>query len=148
MLLGLLLGPSLIGSAVCNFARMTCLEVEDPAPVRVLAHEGDLRPIGRPCRHVVFPALGRVGDLADMTSVWVHREDSGLGLIGIEPAAKGDLTVSGSSATALALVVLLATAATGAQCQRNCANHKHRNQHGDHQYKPASHNASPFPVGE
>src|SRR5215207_3647071 len=111
MLLGLLLGPSLIGSAVCNFARMTCLEVEDPAPVRVLAHEGDLRPIGRPCRHVVFPALGRVGDLADMASVGVHREDSTLGLIGIEVAAKDDLTVAGTiTARALVLFVIASAA--------------------------------------
>src|SRR5918993_5838486 len=110
MLLGLLLGPSLIGSAVCNFARMTCLEVEDhdPAPVRVLAIEGDLRPIGRPLGMFVVPALGRVGDLADMSSVGVHREEHIVFLLNIyvEIAPKGDLPVPGST-SALALVVFV-----------------------------------------
>src|SRR5215208_8469556 len=110
MLLGPLLGPSLIGSAVCNFARLTCLEVEDhdPAPVRVLAHEGDLRPIGRPLGIFVVPALGRGCDLADMSSVWVPREEHIVFLLNIyvEIAPKGDLPVPGST-SALALVVFV-----------------------------------------
>src|SRR5215211_9540224 len=122
----MLLGPSLIGSAVRNFARITCGWVDDHDPTHALvdplAIEGDLRPIGRPCRQFVEPALGRVCDLADMAPVWVHREERSLGMIGIEPAAKDDLTVGGSTTTALALVVLSssatlsrALASTGAQ---------------------------------
>ena len=75
----MLLGPSLIGSAVCNFARIACLEVvdRDPAhvPVGSLTMEGDPVPIGRPRRIVVIPALGRVGDLADTAPIGVHREE-------------------------------------------------------------------------
>src|SRR5215212_8714975 len=130
----MLLGPSLIGSAVCNFARMACLEVvdRDPAhvPVGSLTMEGDPLPIGRPRRIVVIPALGRVGDLADMAPIGVHRENRALSVIGIEPAAEDDLPFGGSSATALALVVPLASitisralASTGAQCQSNESYH-------------------------
>src|SRR5829696_4410863 len=108
---------------------MACSGVEDHDPAHALvdplAIEGEPLPIGRPHRIFVAPAFGGVGDLADMTSVWIHREDSALGLIGVEVAAKGDLTVGGSSATALALVLLAvaalsrALASTGAQCQSN-----------------------------
>jgi hypothetical protein len=67
-----------------------------------------------------------------MASVGVHREDCALALIRIEKATKGDLTVGGSTtAAALALLVLLTTA--GAQCQRNPAYNKHRNQRRGHQ---------------
>src|SRR5215212_8336732 len=104
------LGPSLIGSAVCNFARIACLEVEDsdPAHVRVgsLTMEGDPLPIGRPRRIVVEPALRRVGDLADMAPIGVHREERTLSVIGIEPAAKDDLTAGGSTTTARACCAL------------------------------------------
>ena len=106
----MLLGPTLIGPAVCNLTRIACLEVEDRDPAHVpvgsLTMEGDPLPIGRPRRIVVAPALGRVVDLADMAPIGVHREKRALSVIGIEPAAKDDLTVGGSSATALALVVL------------------------------------------
>src|SRR5215212_11868945 len=122
----MLLGPTLIGSAVCILARSACLEVEDRDPANVIAGfltmEGDPLPIGRPRRIVVEPALGRVCDLADMAPIGVHREERTLGMIGIEPAAKDDLTVGGRTTTALALVVLLssailsrALASTGAQ---------------------------------
>src|SRR5215208_8409699 len=94
-------GVPVIGSAVCNLAHIACIEVEDHDPAHALVDsltiEGDLRPIGRPLRHVVAPALGGVGDLADVASVWVHLEDRCLGLFGIEVAAKGDLTVPAST---------------------------------------------------
>src|SRR5215213_6666774 len=110
----MLLGPTLIGPAVCNLMRIACLEVEDRDPAHVpvgsLTMEGDPLPIGRPRRIVVIPALGRVGDLADMAPIGVHREERPLSVIGIEPAPKDDLPVGGSSATALALVVLSSTA--------------------------------------
>jgi hypothetical protein len=56
----------------------------------------------------VVPALGRVGDLADMSSVWVHREEHIVFLLNIyvEIAPKGDLPVPGST-TARALVVFV-----------------------------------------
>src|SRR5215204_3946248 len=73
------------------------------------AMEGDLRPIGGPRRKEVAPALGGVGDLADMASIRVHREDGALGPFKIQVAAKDDQTVGGSSASARALVVLLAS---------------------------------------
>src|SRR5215217_2605813 len=57
-----------------------------------------------------------VGDLADVASVGVHREESALGLIRIEVAPKDDLTVPGR-ATARALVVVLFVIAF-ATCQR------------------------------
>ena len=44
-----------------------------------LAIEGDLLPIGGPCRGAVTPALWGMGDLADMASTRVHREDGALG---------------------------------------------------------------------
>src|SRR3712207_8917548 len=47
--------------------------------------------------------FGGMGDLADVASVGVHREESALGLIRIEVAAKDDLTVPGST-TSRALV--------------------------------------------
>ena len=130
----MLLGPTLIGPAVCNLTRIACLEVEDRDPAHVpvgsLTMEGDPLPIGRPRRIVVIPALGRVGDLADMAPIGVHREKRALSVIGIEPAAEDDLTVGGSSATALALVVpsssitlCRALASTGAQCQSNESYH-------------------------
>src|ERR671921_675233 len=110
----MLLGPTLIGSAVCNLARIACLEVEDRDPAYVIAGfltmEGDPLPIGRPRRIVVEPALGRVGDLAEMAPIGVHREERTLGLIGIEPAAKDDLTVGGSAANAPAFVLLSSSA--------------------------------------
>src|SRR5215204_7552663 len=73
------------------------------------AMEGDLRPIGGPRRKEVAPALGGVGDLADMASIRVHREDGALGPFKIQVAAKDDQTVGGSSASARALLVLLAS---------------------------------------
>src|SRR5215212_2924120 len=117
--------------AVCgDLARITRVGVYDHdlaiALVDGPAIEGDPLPIWRPRRVVVAPAFGGVCDLADMASIGVHREERALGLIGIEPAAKDDLTVGGSGATALALIVPLASitlsralASTGAQCQSN-----------------------------
>src|SRR5215207_2518812 len=75
-----------------------------------LANEGEPLPIGGPLRKGVAKALGGVGDLADMASVGVHREDCGVGLIGIEVAAKGDLTVGSSTTAGRAL--LFSTTAT------------------------------------
>src|SRR5215212_3431300 len=130
----MLLGPPLIWSTVDNFVGIAGVGVEDHDPthalIRSLALEGDLLPIGRPHWGVVAPAFGRVRDLVDMAPIGVHREESTLGLIGIEVAAEDDLTVGGSSATALALVVPLASitlsralASTGAQCQSNESYH-------------------------
>ena len=105
------LSPSPIGYAVCDTARKAGVDVDDqdPAPMAMRAEplwvphtpamEGDLRPIGGEGRGVVAPALGGMGDLADVASIGVHREDG--------VAAKDDQTVSGSSATARALLVLL-----------------------------------------
>src|SRR5215218_11329342 len=113
----MLLGPSLIRSAVCNLAHVARFGVEDHDAahhlVDSLALEGDLCPIGGPHRGVVAPALWGVGDLAYMASIGVHREDCALGLIRTEPAAKDDLTVPGR-ATARALVVFIIVSATGA----------------------------------
>jgi hypothetical protein len=53
-----------------------------------------------------------VGDLADVASVGVHREDSALGLLGIEVAPKDDLTIPAST-TVRALVVFVIVSATG-----------------------------------
>src|SRR5215204_7397466 len=109
----MLLGPPLIWSTVGNFVRIAGVGVEDHDPthalIRSLALEGDLLPIGGPHRGVVAPAFGRVRDLVDMVSVWMHREDSALGLIGVEVAAKGDLTAGCSRTAARALVVPLAS---------------------------------------
>src|ERR671921_2328742 len=93
-----------------NLARIAWLEVEehDPACALVdpLAGEGDPLPIRRPRRPIVFPALGGVGDLADVASVGVHHKEGVLGLVRIEPAPKDDLTVPGSI-TVRALIVVL-----------------------------------------
>ena len=111
------LGPSPIGHAVCDLVRITGVDVEDqdPAPLAMrgttAAIEGDLRSIWGPSRKVVAKALWGMGDLADVGSVRVHGEDGALGQIEIQVAAKGDQTVGGSSATARALVVLLASGA-------------------------------------
>src|ERR671921_1986930 len=93
----------------------------DPARASVAleALEGDPLSIRRPRRKVVQPALWGVGDLADVDSFGVHREESALGLIRIEVAAKDDLTVPGST-TARALVVFVIVFAAG----------EHRKSHG------------------
>src|SRR5215212_7451176 len=129
--------------AVCgDLARITRVGVYDhdlaSALVDGLAIEDDPLPIGRPRRVVVAPAFGGVGDLADMASIGVHREERALGLIGIEPAAKGDLTVRSSGIVARTLlVVFLAASTAGAQRHSNesrqypcsqqctCASHDH-----------------------
>src|ERR671920_1188458 len=110
-----------------NLTRIACLGVEEHDPARTLvcslAMEGDPLPIRRPRRPIVFPALGGVGDLTDVASVGVHREDSTLGLIRIEVAPKDDLTVPGR-ATARALVVVVFVIV--------CAPGEHRQSHGYH----------------
>src|SRR5918993_1411601 len=98
--------------------RVASVGVYDHDPARALvaleALEGDPLSIRRPRRYVVPPTLGGVGDLTDVASVWVHREDSTLGLIGIEVAAKDDLTVPGSTPSrALVVVVFVIVLATG-----------------------------------
>ena len=81
----MLLGPSPIGYAVCDLARMAGVDVDeqDPAPLAMRgvtpALEGDLRPIGGPRRVAVAPALWGMGDLADVASIRVHCEDGALG---------------------------------------------------------------------
>ena len=89
----MLLGPSPIGYAVCDTARKAGIDVDDQdsAPLAVRgataamegspapAIEGDLRPIGGERREAVAPALGGMGDLADVASVRVHRKDDALG---------------------------------------------------------------------
>ncbi len=66
-------------------ARVDSVWVYDHDPARALvaleALEGDPLSIRRPCRYVVVPALWGVGDLADVASVGVHREERALGLI-------------------------------------------------------------------
>src|ERR671921_746978 len=114
----MLLGPSLIRSAVCNLAHVARFGVEDHdaahALVDPLAIKGYVLPIRRPRRSVVPPALWGVGDLADMATVGIHREDSALGLIRIEVAPKDDLTVTGSTTVgALVVVVFVIVCATG-----------------------------------
>src|SRR5215217_5137136 len=109
----MLLSPSPIGYAVCDLARIAGVDVDeqDPAPramrAATPAMEGDLRPIGGPRRVAVALALGRVGDLVDVASIRVHREDGAFGQFKIQVAAKDDQTFGGSSATARALLVLL-----------------------------------------
>src|SRR5215217_602886 len=76
---------------------------------RTPAMEGDPLPIRRPRRPIVAPALGGVGDLADVASIGVHRENGVAAIL----LAKDDQTVSGSSATARALLVLLASLKVG-----------------------------------
>jgi hypothetical protein len=84
----MVLSPSPIGHAVCDRARIARVGVNDhdPAPLAMRethAIEGDLRPIRGPHRGLVAPAVGRWGDLAEMASVGVHREEGALALIGI-----------------------------------------------------------------
>src|SRR5215217_6645867 len=121
-------GVPVIGSAVCNLAHIACVRVDDHDPAHALvdplAKEGHSLPIGRPRRALITPALWGVGDLADMATVWVHREDRCFGLLGIEVAAKDDLTVPGRS-TARALVVFVFVIA--------CSTGERRESHGyDH----------------
>src|SRR5215213_6940529 len=75
------------------------------------AMEGDLGPIGGPCRGAVAPAFGGMGDLADVASIGVHRENGALAA-SVYFAAKDDQTVGGSWASEAprALVVLSSTA--------------------------------------
>ena len=79
------LSPSPIGYAVCDTARKAGVDVDeqDPAPGAMrgatAAMEGDLRPIGGPRRVSVAPALWGMGDLADVASIRVHREDGAPG---------------------------------------------------------------------
>jgi hypothetical protein len=47
-----------------------------------------------------------MGDLADVASVGIHRKERAFGLLGIEVAAKNDLTIPGR-ATVRALIVVL-----------------------------------------
>src|ERR687889_2400441 len=122
-----LLRLALVGSAVCHLTHTARFEVEhhDPAHALVdpLAIEGYVLPIRRPRRSIVAPALWGVGDLADMASVGVHRKERALGLIRIEPAAKDDLTVPGSTTVrALIVVLFVIVLATG----------EHRQGHGYH----------------
>src|SRR5215211_7911584 len=97
-----------------NLARRACFGVEEHDPARTLVYslamEGDPLPIRRPRWRIVAPALGGVGDLADVASVGVHGEERPLTVIRIEPAAKDDLTVPGR-ATARALVLFLIASA-------------------------------------
>ena len=78
------LSPSPIGYAVCDTARKAGVDVDDqdPAPLAMRgatpAIEGDLGPIGGPRRVAVAPALWGMGDLADVASIGVHREDGAL----------------------------------------------------------------------
>src|ERR671921_852626 len=100
---------------MCNLAHIACIDIEDHdaahALVDSLAIEGHSLPIGRPRWVLVMPALWGMGDLADMATVWVHREESTLGLLRIEVAAKDDLTVPGrSTARALVLFVIASAA--------------------------------------
>src|SRR5918995_7081479 len=107
--------PSPIGYAVCDTARKAGVDVDDqdPAPLAMRgatpAMEGDLGPIGGPCRVAVVPALWGMGDLADVASIRVHRENGAAATL----LLKDDQTVGGSSATARALLVLLASLKVG-----------------------------------
>ena len=106
----MLLSPSPIGYAVCDRARIAGVDVDeqDPAPMAMRgatpAMEGDLGPIGGPCRVAVVPALWGMGDLADVASIRVHRENGAAATL----LLKDDQTVGGSWANEapLALVVL------------------------------------------
>jgi hypothetical protein len=73
--------------------------------------EGDPLSIRRPRRPIVAPALWGVGDLADVASVGVHREDSALGLIRIKVPAKDDLTVPASITACAFMLFVIASAA-------------------------------------
>ena len=86
----MLLGPSHIGYAVCDTARIADVNLDDehdPAPMAMGGAtptiEGDLRPIGGARRKAVAKALGGMGDLVDVGSTRVHREDGALGQIEI-----------------------------------------------------------------
>ena len=112
---------------MCNLAHDARFGVEDHDPAHALvdplAIKGDHCPIGDHTGRVVAPALGRVSDLADVASVWVHREERTLGVIRIEVAAKDDLTVPGRATTrALVVVVFVIVCATG----------ENRHSHGYH----------------
>jgi hypothetical protein len=111
-----------------NLARIACLGVEEHDPARTLvcslAMEGDPLPIRRPRRPIVAPAVGGVGDLADMASVGVHYKESALGLIRIEVAAKDDLTVPASTTSrALVVFVFLIACSTGENRHSGHGNH-------------------------
>ena len=75
------------------------------------AMEGDLGPIGGPCRGAVAPAFGGMGDLADVASIGVHRENGAAATL----LLKDDQTVGGSWASEAprALLVLLASQKVG-----------------------------------
>ena len=161
------LSPSHIGYAVCDTARHARVDVDeqDPAPgamrgaseeARVTpAMEGDLRPIGGPGRGAVAKALGGMGDLADVASIRVHREDGAPYPFKIQVAAKDDQTVGGSTATARALLVLLVsptlsrlfTSTTATQRPNNADEDK---QHYDDPHTPAEDRVSapPAPLRE
>src|SRR5918994_7664309 len=106
------LGPSPIWYAVCDTARHACVDVhdQDPAPMAMRAAtptmEGDLGPIGGPCRGAVAPAFGGMGDLAHVASIGVYREN-GVAANGV--SREDDQTVGGSSASEAprALLVVL-----------------------------------------
>src|SRR5918998_5799068 len=108
-----------------NLARITRVGVYDHDPpsalVAGLASEGDPLPIRRPPRVIVKgPVLRGVGDLADVASVRIHREERSLGLIGIEVAAKDDLPVCDirTAARTLLLVLLASSASSTAGAKR------------------------------
>jgi hypothetical protein len=109
-------------------ARITGVGVYDHDPGRTkvggLALEDDPLSIRRPLRIIVLgQALGGMGDLADVASVRVHREESAFGLLGIEVAPKDYLTVPASTTVgALVVVVLVIVLATG----------ENRQSHGHH----------------
>src|SRR5918993_3338400 len=113
------LGPSPIGYAVCDLVRIAGVDVDDQdlaaGAMRgaTAAMESDLRPIWGPSRKVVAKALWGMGDLADVGSVRVHREDGAPGQVKIQVAAKGDQTVLESIAKACALLVVLLASALG-----------------------------------
>src|SRR5215211_7189792 len=109
-------------------ARVGSVWVYDHDPARASvsleALEGDPLSIRRPRRKVVQPALWGVGDLADVASVGVHREDCALGLIRIEVAAKDDLTIPGRATVgALIVVVFVIVCATGQRRQSHGYHH-------------------------
>src|ERR671910_3752463 len=112
------LGPSPIGHAVCDLVRIAGVDVDDQDPAAIAvrgttaAIESDLRPIWGPSRKVVAKSLWGMGDLADVGSIRVYREDGALGQIEIQVAARGDQTVGESSATAGALLVVLLVSTT------------------------------------
>src|SRR5215208_2380473 len=102
-----------MGIAVRDLVRIARVDVDDhDAVLKAMeeatpAMEGDLRPIGGPRRGVVGKGLGGMGDLADMASIRVHREDGEFGVSAAiggqfkfsKVAAKSDQTVTGSTAS-------------------------------------------------